>query len=97
MSPPAPSAGFPDPGTIRAAERSGNRPLFSVSVHRRRPNKRSPEIPRTENERASVSDMRHATESSPIVSLRETVRSHIPAKVSDSRDPTTHFRSVVPP
>ena len=58
-----------------------------------------PKIPRTENERASasVSDMRHATESSPIVSLRETVRSHIPAKVSDSRDPTTHFRSVVPP
>ena len=96
MSPPAPSAGFPDPGTIRAAERSGNRPLFSVSVHR---TSAPPKIPRTENERASasVSDMRHATESSPIVSFRETVRSHIPAKVSDSRDPTTHFRNVVPP
>lgn len=60
MSPPAPSAGFPDPGTIRAAERSGNRPLFSVSVHRRRPNKRSPENPPNRKRTRLGLSLRHA-------------------------------------
>ena len=60
MSPPAPSAGFPDPGTIRAAERSGNRPLFSVSVHRRRPNKRSPENPPNRKRMRLGLSLRHA-------------------------------------